>query len=399
MEPQEFQNLIFQAINSDDSAAAIQVLVAHKNDPSLELPQNVELQMKYIRMMSLTGEQLVSLMKQSVLAAYSIPEFDLVEKIKTYLTQMDDTFGEINLIRSIITILENSEEILGKGTIEMKEGPAKPTIKNWIEDYLSLSTLENEKNAFTELQYINTSQNAKALTTVQEKEILKNILKLIDYCIDINDLWESEPTPKTEADAYPDFDLYKFIPGVREYLEDEDIPQTEAPQQPQMPHFAEDLPTGHYVDGLKPEYTAPKFSHIAKDLPNNQYIDEISRPEPQEPKLAGQLSGQQPPVNKSSTLQGLAKPAPVLNQISGNRSAMPANDQAKIRELLNNKSAADISELIKKATPVQKPGVVKDDTNISLKDEKERLEKARTEQIDSIAQKLEDLRNRQKQKQ
>ncbi len=357
MDP-KIQNQITEAIKYQDSVEAIAVLNMARKNPEVKLDHQTFLQLQYVRMNSLTEYQLLGLMKQSILAAYSIPEFTLDEKIKIYVNQMDDTLGEVKFVRDISALLQSSEEVLGQQNIVVSGVSLSPTIGHWMNDYLGIATPDGIKSAFTQLQYINTSPNVKTLS-LENKEILKDLIKLNDHCLEMVDMWNSVPTPKTEAEAFKDYDLYQFIPGLD--LED-DEPESTSPQ----PEAATTPPVIKYEE---PVVTAPA------QAPANPVS---SQPKPQ-----------QPTEEQLRTIEGirLAKRIPGQYKDSNPATSGPLTsaDSAKIHDLINKSSAANTAS---------KRGVTMDPTNIKIDEEQKRLDSERNKKSLEIQKKLSELRTR-----
>lgn len=326
------KTVIDRAINIQDSSDAIQVLSMLKKDPAQEIDHGLLLQLQYIRMNSLSPFKLLELMKESILVAYAIPDFDLGEKLKTYIDLMDDTVGEIKFMKDIINLFQSSEEILGSKSISINGSSDKPTIANWVRDYLTIHTEDGVKNAFTQLQYINTSENVKILNEA-EKNVLKSLLKFNDYCIDVVERWENIAVPKTDKEAFQDYDLYQFIPGVEidKDSNDPDVVVTEYPT----------------LDAVNK--TAINNPPLHKPIP--QDLEYIAPAEPKEQHLP-------PPKNP-----------------------VHLTDSSDLDDMMNR-------------VPRQKMGVVRDPTNIKIADEKQRMDQEQTMQAKRIQQKLSELRKR-----
>lgn len=347
---QNLQNQIAEAINALDSSEAIAVLNMAKKDPTLGLDHNSFLQLQYVRMNSLSPYKMLEVMKQSVLIAYTIPDFILDERIKSYVQQMEDILESVKFVRDVAAVLQASEEVLGNKNLNISGVSMSPTVGNWFKDYLGIVTPDGEKSTFTELQYINTSSNVKTLSA-EQKEILKNLIKLNDDCLDMVEDWNSIPTPKTEAEAFEEYDLYNFIPGLEDDLQAEkNPPVTKQPPvvtapQPAPPQAA---PT--------PTPAAP--TPVVPTPEQRQTVEDISRSK----RIPGNYNG-------SSQSQS---------------DSISSADSAKIHDLINRNSAAALS----------KRGVTMDPTNIRIDEERKRIDEERVKKTDEIQKKLAELRKR-----
>ncbi len=374
MDP-KIQNQITEAISYQDSVEAIAVLNMARKNPEVKLDHQTYLRLQYVRMNSLTEYQLLGLMKQSVLAAYTIPEFTLDEKIKSYVNQMDDTLGEVKFVRDISALLQSSEEVLGQKNIVVSGVSLSPTIGHWMNDYLGIATPDGIKSAFTQLQYINTSPNVKTLS-VENKEILKDLIKLNDHCLEMVDMWNSVPTPKTEAEAFKDYDLYQFIPGLD--LED-DEPESTSPQStsPQA-EAATTPPVIKYEEPVVPAPVPTPANPVQQEAP--QPVTPVpSQPAPQ----------QQPTEEQLRTIEGIRLAKRTPGHYKDNNPAvsgpLTSADSAKIHDLINKSSAANSAS---------KRGVTMDPTNIKIDEEQKRLDSERNKKSLEIQKKLSELRTR-----
>lgn len=187
----ELQNQINQALQYQDPEMAIQLLSQMRAAGKVDFTDPDVLQLGYVRMNSLSANQLAELFRNSVLAAYQIEEFNLYERFKEYLVQYNYVPDEVELCRKLSDLLKSSQEAIGTQSINLNGRSAQPTLASWIEDY-EQSQAKQEKDVLRLIQYLNTSANVKTLS-VSERAILKNILELHDYCNQIVTLWSSLP--------------------------------------------------------------------------------------------------------------------------------------------------------------------------------------------------------------
>jgi hypothetical protein len=358
----DLQNTIDYAINTQDSPSAIRVLVMFKKNPDLNSDPHIAWQLRYVRMNSLTVEQLLKLMSESILTAYAIPDFDLDFRLKDYLEQIDNVAEEIKFYNGLLKVLDVSEEVLGKDNITLKGIAVKPTIGNWLDDFSSFPTGDHQKDALAEIEYLNKSSNIKTLTE-PDRNILKNIIKMFDHAVQAIALYNSVEVPKSEHELYKDYDLYKLIPGLEgEEAEsvtgNEDATESQSDIAPQP----QEVPA---PQSTVPEQSAP----IPSPAPPTPIIP-TSTPE-QRRTVEGIKKTQAKPVDYGSA----NKPSPNLS----------AADSAKIRDLINHKPPTNVND---------KRGVTMDPTNVKIDDEAKRLNQERAQQAAAIQKKLADLRQR-----
>lgn len=350
---QNLQNQIAEAINALDSSEAIAVLNMAKKNPALGLDHNSFLQLQYVRMNSLSPYKMLEVMKQSVLIAYTIPDFILDERIKSYVKQMEDILESVKFVRDVAAVLQASEELLGNKNININGVSMSPTVGNWLKDYLGIVTPDGEKSTFTELQYINTSSNVKILSA-EQKEILKNLIKLNDDCLDMVEDWNSIPTPKTEAEAFEEYDLYNFIPGLEDDLQVEKNP----PAVKQTPVITAPAAQPVPPQPVPVQAVRPQPAPVVPTPEQRQVVEDISRSK----RIPGNYNG-------SSQSQS---------------DSISSADSAKIHDLINRNSAAALS----------KRGVTMDPTNIKIEEERKRIDEERVKKTDEIQKKLAELRKR-----
>jgi hypothetical protein len=329
----EVQNTINYAINSHDSPAAIKVLNLVKKDPALNIEPKISMQLRYIRMNSLSLEQLLALMSESILVAYSIPDFDLSVRIGEYIEMLDNVDSEIKFTQGLLKLLDDSEELLGQFNINLNNISVKATLGNWLEDYSRFTAKDKKKDVLTEFEYINNSPNVKNLN-LEEKNILKNIIKLYDNAVQIIASWNSIKLPASEGEIYKDYDLYRLVPGLEDELEEE----KEAKKRRTVPRAV--------VDVVPIVSSKPQMTLVSKEV-----------------------------KKEISSKNGKA------DQIKG----IP--DDYKYEE-------KNIFDSPQNGIPSSPKGVVKDATNIKLAEERKRLTLERDQQGHIIEKKLEELRKR-----
>ncbi len=360
------QEQINTAINYRDVPMALEVLGLIKKGQASEVDHLTVLQLQYIRMKSMSERQLLSLLSSSILAAYTIPEFDLDDELQDYFDQLADPALEISVREEIISILEKSQEPIGSDSIAVRGIAVKPFIGNWISDYGDHPAHEGTKDAFTEMQYFNTSANVRKLST-EEKGIMQNVFQLYDHCRQAVAIWENIVIPKNPDEALKDFDAYELIPGLEDELAEErsrkqsngvTTAQTPTPRPSPKPV------TGNILDGMvQPTYVQPKS---VSSQPTNRPSVEQFPPQP---------INQPPTREQQELLQRIAAQSPAR---------MHSVDGAQVKNLINMRAV--------------KPGgiVLNQKTNIELDKEKVRLDKAREKTTIDIQEKLEDLRKRNK---
>ncbi len=167
--------------------------------------------------------------------------------------------------------------------------------------------------------------------------------------------WNSIPTPKTEAEAFEEYDLYNFIPGLEDDLQIEKNP----PAVKQPPVVT--APAAQPVPPQPAPTPAPAQAVPTPVVPTpeqRQAVEDISRSK----RIPGNYNG----ASQSQS------------------DSISSADSAKIHDLINRNSAAALS----------KRGVTMDPTNIKIEEERKRIDEERVKKTDEIQKKLAELRKR-----
>lgn len=414
----ELQNRINLAIRYYDQAEAIEILSELKNSGFLDLANRDVLKLYYIRINSLSMLQLYSVMEASVLVSYEIEDYLLSSRVIEYLRQYNNIEEEVNFCRKVAQLLRRSEEPLGDYFIKFLSSENPPTIENWINDYTTASGV-SKRDALSLMRYINTSENVKFLNPGQ-RLILKDVFELLSYCDSTVMLWENFPDDLDENDLKNldgKVDWNQLILGLSQQGEDAgnlrvsgkavsdiDSVQSQLPQEP-MPAQPQQLDLEQPQSFRKPE-TNLRATPSAT-LKENKYVPPVKQPTSQQSAVNQQSAQEQStqinqqPVSQQEASQQEPEAAAqaVLDQIQASQKQRLKPNQRM--NLPNQYSAnpAKIHDIINQAKPRQKAGVVMDPTNISIEEEKRRLEQDRDNKQDLIQTKLEELRKRNQNKQ
>lgn len=344
----ELQNQIQSAIKYFDLEAAIKIISTLQKTGELDMSDPDILKLYYIRINSLSTNQLYEVLKSSMLVAYEIEDYKLSESLKEFFLQYNFIPEEVELCSKIIKLLQTSEEVLGTKYISLLGKDTAPYIHYWISDHAN-AVGSKKRDALSLMQYLNTSPNVKTLTQ-HERYILKDVLEIYDYCEDIVSLWEQLPDKIDDRDIEASQQAFDWTPLVMGFPDDTDgISGSSTPvQTPTVPAITRSTPKLPEFDSARPTpsptLSENKFTRPADSLPTDV------TPQPK------------PSMN-------------VPNQY--------ATNAGKVNELINHK-------------PKSKIGVVMDPTNVKLEDEKRRLSQDRSDQTDMIQFKLTELRNRNK---
>ena len=335
-----------------DSYEAIKLLGVLKKETSLSPDEDfLFTQLQFVRIASLNTDQLVQLLKDDLLVAYTIPGYDLADRVESYINQIDRPTDQIEVSRKVKLCLESNKSIFTKDNIVVKNQSIEGSIKNWLSDYNSYPVKEGvTKGALDEIEFVNKSSNVKKLTDVQ-LGVIKNILNLYDYLALTIAQWDSIPTPQNETEAFKGYDLYQFIPGLEEDLKGEG---KTAPSEKVTKRAI-----------LSDPIKISDFDSV-RSTPHANIVPPKANPNPP-----------LEPVQESA-------PAPVP------RTAPPKNP-------VHLAAPTNYDEIVSQL-PKIKRGVVMDPTNIKITEEKQRMEMEKNSQAKHIQQKLAELRKRNNEK-
>lgn len=339
------------AILSKDTQLANRIIIQLKAEGNFDLSNMDIVKLQYVRIQSLSPDQLLEVMKASILIVYTIESFSWLEAIKEYSVEYNFMPGFIDLCKKIILELDKNKELLGNKNIVLADKQVQPTIAYWIEDYITSLGIR-KADALGIIQYLNTSKNVKLLSP-EQRLMLKDIIEMHDYCANEIALWDIIPDDvdinNVEA-MMPGFSSLDMIPG---YLHEDGL--TDAP------NFTEN----QSKDIQQPSVKLPAL--------------EITRPTPSA-TLPIQPLSMYPPKPKLDAVQSsvapVAKPAMKVP-------AQSAANPGLIHDIINKK-------------PKQRMGVVMDPTNVKLEEEQKRLEQNRHAEANAIQSKLAELRKRNK---
>jgi hypothetical protein len=356
MTDEQLQQQVEPILYSQDASEAIELSHQLKAEPFLsDSAKKVLAQLQFVRMASLSEDDLASLIKENLPAAYSIPEFDLAAKVAWYIEQIQLPNYQASTAKKIKSVLETHQAHIGKAEILVKNQKAQATVGNWIADYNSYPSHDGQKDALSELEYTNKSPNIKKLAP-HEVPVLKNLLKLYDYVNRLIVEWDSIPTPKSEAEAFKDFDLYDFIPGIDK--NEKDIPETEielesAPPQPPVMDSVNSAPRPPVVRPIAPMAEPLNPIKLAPPLPLTNSVPPSIRPV------------------SDTNLRAAPAPDPVIRR---------------------PQSSGDQSGYTQQVVP--KRGIMMDPTNVKIDEEAGRIATTRSQKEVDIQKKLADLRKR-----
>ncbi len=133
--------------------------------------------LNWLRILSISDETLFGLLKNNILDAYTIPEYDLQEKMKDRFDLFDFPDDASEFLERVTATLEQNTEILGEKPIPLNGQQVPATIGNWVKLYNTAATRSGQRSEFDTVQFM--QKNATTLTENQ-KLILLEVLKIYD---------------------------------------------------------------------------------------------------------------------------------------------------------------------------------------------------------------------------
>ena len=105
--------------------------------------------------------------------------FDPDHLIQKYFEAISDPQSLRAALTNFIKPLEQNTETIGSNPLVVGEQKYLPQLKNWILDYSKFPSLNARRGSIDRLNYVNQSQNVRALTQNQRQALLK-VLKFYD---------------------------------------------------------------------------------------------------------------------------------------------------------------------------------------------------------------------------
>ena len=206
---QDYEITLESALQGLSSKSAVQILNYANQHSDLHLETFITLQLSYVRLLSLSVEQLTALMTKSILAAYRLPGYSLAEKVMIYNQLLFDAGQEVVVCRNVKNILQKNQEQLGTSNLNSNNKSLPSVVANWIQDY----NLDNQHDPLSQLRYIDSSPNVKQLDESQ-RAILLDIFKLYDKSAGIVDMWDNLEVPTEEELAKQEFRITDYYPDL-----------------------------------------------------------------------------------------------------------------------------------------------------------------------------------------
>mgnify|MGYP003441901133 FL=1 len=256
------QQQVADAIHHLDNQKAWEILLMVSKQGGEGLPREDYLRLSYLRMNSLSVDQLTRILEESITVSFTIPDFDLKNKIIEYVELLDYAPAQVEFMQKFKSILEEHEELLGSANLILGNQELSPTIGNWISDFNHNKSVK-DRDVLAEMSYLNTAANTKLLDTAQ-RNILKALLSLYDLLVQYLAFWQNLPENIPESE-WNDFEKYLDEKYTSEDLSPEvDIPSTQ-------PDYAEMEPQEVFTPKPRPS-AQPSNSSVTPNLQQRIFL-------------------------------------------------------------------------------------------------------------------------------
>lgn len=171
------------------------------------------LKLALVRFSALQEDDCVWIFKNHLVESMGFSEIDFADKIGKKIGTIELEEEKYAFMANATKAMRENSQALGSGTLQIDGKAYPPTVKAWLDDYLSFPSNTSYKGNMEELTYINTSANTKRLTQ-EERQLLLSLLKIYDVLNSRAGKYYATPEAVTEVEAFQNFDLYKSLPGL-----------------------------------------------------------------------------------------------------------------------------------------------------------------------------------------
>lgn len=212
---QNIKNLFGKVVESADAKNAL-VFVEEGVKLSKDLGGNKELdnlvvKAKFLALPLLDPGVIVDLLKNNFKRSFSLEEYDLIRNLKSRMINFTTIDERDELKKNLRRTLEINDEKLTDTKIMSGGNVIRPSVKNWIKDYVS-HVGNDPADKVRQVQYLTVSDNIKKLNE-QDRGRVKILIEVYEY------LKLSSKTPLGHEESYQveiDGELYHFNEGKLE---------------------------------------------------------------------------------------------------------------------------------------------------------------------------------------
>jgi len=182
---------------------------------------------QWIVFSNLGDETCLELVENFLQIPFEFSEYSLTEQIAKKITQIGLEENQISFMDKMIESLEKSNMKLGNKNITVEGKQVEPTIGNFLKDFASMPTKSTLKTNLDEVKFTTYSKNFGLLSENDKRKLLE-IIKIYNSIKNNIIKYKSLPVTTNEAEAFKDFNLYKWLPGL-DFEEDSKTIKTSSP--------------------------------------------------------------------------------------------------------------------------------------------------------------------------
>ncbi len=222
---EQWKSEVREVIEDDDVAEALRVRKALKmvlDKRESELAANPEVAAKYQELLMELQFQLfantkdsesLALIQEHLVDALSIPELDIMEKIRRKIFYIEIEEEQISFMIKLMDALKKNMQQFGPKPLNINGKQYPATIQNWILDYDAFPTKNSKRANIDTLNYMSKSPNPGILTKDQREDLIK-ILEIFDSLKNRIAEYNSSPISGNIEEAFKGFNLAYLMPGV-----------------------------------------------------------------------------------------------------------------------------------------------------------------------------------------
>ncbi len=171
---------------------------------------------------NLDDDRCLEVLKNNLFLAFTMPGYDLEDKLaqKIIFKQYEEL--EIEFAQKILKVFKESNTRIGSENLIVNGKVLEPSLKNWLLDYENFPTKSGLRTNLEEVEYVSKSRSSNLLNK-QERAFLLHFLMLRDLLFNLIQKYNSLPETNDEKQAFKDFNLYNWLPGLGDSEYDNEI--------------------------------------------------------------------------------------------------------------------------------------------------------------------------------
>ncbi|MDP3741569.1 MAG: hypothetical protein Q8R08_04590 [bacterium] len=187
-----------------DLAMKLELLLQSVPNFQLEKPdmnkqyREIITKLKFVALPVLQDQQKVlDLISRYPFLGFEMPRYNFKAAFDGFLLSLYSEEAMGDFLIKMEKLFEENDTRLGELPLETSTGTVKPTIGNWIKEYIRVNIGKGERGSFDQVSFINKNQNVAKLPR-EQKELLKKILDFYDWLVYPKDSNPDFMTPEIE---------------------------------------------------------------------------------------------------------------------------------------------------------------------------------------------------------